>query len=158
MGCNCNSGEADRNDFLGNELESGIPILGYWNCQARGDPCRMLLHNLGILFTDKMYDFDDQTDQSWGNSRNKLGMTIPNLPYWKDGDIVHSETLSIMRSICRKYCPLYLGRTEIEQAFCDSFANTLYGGFQPWIGPYMFMPDYADKMAEGIEAARNYLG
>ena len=84
-------------------------------------------------------------------------MTFPNLPYWKDGDIIHSETLPIMRSICRKFCPLYLGRDVKEKAYCDSFASTLYGDFAPWFGPYMFMPDYAEKIDEGIEAAKKYL-
>ena len=40
---------------------SGKPILGYWNVRARGDPCRMLLYNLGIDFEDKQYVFGDKT-------------------------------------------------------------------------------------------------
>ena len=155
MGCNCSAGEDER-EFI-EEGDPSMPTLGYWACLGRGDPIRTLLNNLNIKFNDRQYGFADQTDSSWGAQKDKLGMKIPNLPWWKDGNTIHSETLPIMRSICRKYCPLYLGRNDKEQAYCDSFANTIYGDFAPWFGPYMFMDGWQDRKSAGIEAAKAYL-
>ena len=87
------------------------PTLGYWACQARGDPIRTLLSHLEVDFEDKMYQFGDEGPEGWGAQKSQLGIQFPNLPYWKDGDVFHSEHVSIMNSICRKYKPEYLGRT-----------------------------------------------
>ena len=134
------------------------PILGYWNVQARGDPCRMLLHNIGVNFEDKMYTFGDTSSaDSWEQSKGKLGTAFPNLPYWHEGDHIHCETLSILRSICRRYYPDYLGRNATEQAYADSFCGTIYDGFPKWFAPYAFMPGYESKHGAGVEAGKAYL-
>ena len=78
-------------------------------------------------------------------------MPFPNLPYWKDGDVIHSETVPILRSICRKYCPDYMGRDDKEQAYADTFTNTIYGSFDLWFGQYMYAPNYLHHLAEGQE-------
>ena len=78
-------------------------------------------------------------------------MTFPNLPYFKDGEIIHSETIPILRSICRKYAPKYLGLNEKSQAAADCFTNTIYESFNVWFGAYMFAEDYASKRVEARE-------
>ena len=80
-------------------------------------------------------------------------MLFPNLPYFSCGDITHAETLPVLRSICRQYCPQYLGRNQTEQAYADSFANTIYGDFGPWLGAAFFAPDYKAKKENHIESA-----
>jgi hypothetical protein len=52
-------------------------------------------------------------------------MEYPNLPYWFDGDVKMSEQLAILRQICRKYRPEYLGRTLKEQADLDMFSTIM---------------------------------
>ena len=138
-------------------MKNDTPTLGYWPIQARGDPCRLLLFYLGVEFKDKMYDFGDESDQGWANQKEKLGMVFPNLPYWQHDDIIHSETVPILRSICRKFGHELLGRNEKEQAYADSFVGTIYGGFPGWLGPYMFAPGYAERKEEGLQAAKEYL-
>ena len=91
-----------------------LPTLGYWNCQARGDPIRTLLSHLGVEFEDKMYEFGDEGPEGWWEQKSQLGIPFPNIPYWKDGDVFHSENIPIMNSIARKYKPEYLGTTLEE--------------------------------------------
>ena len=84
-------------------------------------------------------------------------MHFPNLPYWKDGDLYHSETLAIFRSICRKYKPEYLGRTLAEQSRADAFGASLEEKFANWRYNHVFPPDFEDKMQEGIAKATEIL-
>ena len=133
------------------------PTLGYWSIRGRGDSARMLLHHLGVDFEDKRWKLGDEGPDSWPAQKEKLGMICPNLPYWKDGDICHAELLSILRTICRKYKPEYLGRSNIEQGNADAYADSLYGMINGWLGPYFMAPDYANKMQEGSEKIREFL-
>ena len=100
MGCGSATSRA-------HDIRSGPkPVLGYWDIQGRGDPIRMLLHHLNVEFEEKRYEFEETSGpKSWSDNKNTLGMLFPNLPYWKDDDIIHSETVPILRSICRKYYP-----------------------------------------------------
>ena len=133
---------------------STIPVLGYWGIIGRGDACRILLHHLGVKFEDKMYaPGAEPMDGLWPGNKSNLGMVLPNMPYWKEGNVIHAETLPVLRSICRKYCPAYLGRTQKEQADADAFANTIYGDFGPFLGAAMFAPDYKENIPYNIEAA-----
>jgi len=97
----------------------------------------MLLHHLGVKFEDKRYKIGDNSSEAWKNQKDKLGMPFPNLPYFIDGDVKHSETLAVLRSICRIYRPEYLGRNQKEQAYTDSFANSIYDLLNSWIPPYL---------------------
>ena len=81
-------------------------------------------------------------------------MLFPNLPYFNDRENIHAETLPVLRSICRKYCPEYLGRNQTEQAYADTFANTIYGDFGPWLGAAFFAPDYKEKSGVHVASAQ----
>ena len=76
---------------------------------------------------------------------------------YKDGDIFHSESIPILRSICRKHRPEYLGRNLVEQSRADALGQSLWDPFFKWASPYMFAEDYKDKMEEGKAAAADYL-
>ena len=89
------------------------PTFGYWNFRARAEPGRLLLHHLEIDFLDKRYG-PGEGCSNWQEEKPNLGIVFPNLPYYKDGDVFHSESIPIMRSICRKYKPEYLGQNELE--------------------------------------------
>lgn len=63
----------------------------------------------------------DDNAQSWDRSEwtnekeaNTLGMEYPNLPYLIDGDVKLTETLAIMKYVCKKWKPELLGRTAAE--------------------------------------------
>lgn len=119
------------------------PTLGYWGIIGRGDQCRILLQHLGVDFEDKYFgpgESANVADSQWPGCKANLGMVIPNMPYFQDGDVVHAETLPVLRTICRKYAPKYLGRNQKEQAYADSFTSTIYDNFQPWLAAAFFAP------------------
>ena len=146
MGCGgSSSGKGGASGSKGGKK----PTLGYWGIIGRGDQCRILLQHLGVDFEDKYFgpgDSPSVADSQWPGCKANLGMVFPNLPYFDDGVCVHAETLPVLRSICRKYKPQYLGRNAKEQAYADSFANTIYGDFGPFLGAAFFAPvDEAGK-------------
>ena len=151
MGCGGSSAKSTQSGPA--KPTQKTPVLAYWGIIGRGDQCRILLHHLGVKFEDKMYTPGDDSAAGWPKQKDKLGMVFPNLPYFNDGESIHAETLPVLRSICRKYCPAYLGRNQKEQAYADSFANTIYGDFGPWLGAAFFSPDYNAKRAELCESA-----
>nr|ABL09314.1 allergen Ale o 8 [Aleuroglyphus ovatus] len=81
------------------------PILGYWNQRGLGHPIRFLLTYLGVDFTDKRYSrgADGKGSEWFQGDKNKLGLDFPNLPYYIDGDVKISQSLTILRYIAAKY-------------------------------------------------------
>jgi glutathione S-transferase len=91
------------------------PILGYWCMRGRAGAARALLTHLEVDFENKIY----ASPQEWAEAKPNLPLNFPNLPYYIDGDVKMSESMAILRQICRKYAPTYLGRTLKEQAQAD---------------------------------------
>ncbi|KAJ8301666.1 hypothetical protein KUTeg_020653 [Tegillarca granosa] len=59
----------------------------------------------------------DYNRQAWTNVKNSLGLPIPNLPYYIDGDIKVTQSNAILRYIGRKHD--LLGQTEAEKVNVD---------------------------------------
>ena len=133
------------------------PTLGYWSIRGRAEQCRMLLHHLDAPFEDKQWALGDEGPDGWFSHKFNLGMTFPNLPYWHDGEIHHSGAMPVLRSICRKYKPEYLGRNLKEQAEVDASVDYFYPKCDPWVGTYFMAPDYATKIEEGSGKAKEIL-
>lgn len=76
-------------------------------------------------------------------------MQFPNLPYWKEDDVFHSGAMPILRSICRKHKPAYLGRNLKEQSHADAVVDVIYPKVDPFLGTFLMAPDYKTKMEEG---------
>jgi glutathione S-transferase len=74
-------------------------------------------------------DFDqieygpDNEDDWFVRDKPKLTMTLPNLPYLRDGSLEISEHDAIFRHVLRKYKPELLGNTIDEQAEVDQFIS-----------------------------------
>ena len=47
-----------------------------------------------------------------------------------------------------------MGRTPTEQAYADSFMNTLADTAEAFFGPYIIAQDYASKRDEGAKVAK----
>lgn len=120
------------------------PTVAYWGIRGRADGIRTLLRHLGVDFEDKMYT----SPEEWGADKASLPMQFPNLPYYKDGDIFHSETIPIYRTICRKYKPELLGQTLAEQSRADALLTPLDAGFSKFISDFLFPQNYAEKAEE----------
>merc|ERR1712151_1246125 len=85
-------------------------------------------------------------------------MQFPNLPYYIDGDVKHSESIAIMRSICRKYKPEYLGRNEVEASKADALTASLMDQFfQKWFGPNLWVENWKENKEQGVTDAKALL-
>jgi glutathione S-transferase len=94
------------------------PIVAYWDVRGFAGHIRMLMTHLGVDFEDKMYSLGEHPDFAgrldWRAEKPTLPFAFPNLPYIMDEDVKISENKAIMRFICQKYKPEYLGRTLRE--------------------------------------------
>ena len=75
-----------------------------------------------VKFNDEMYEQGEGPDydqSKWLQVKEKLDLSLPNLPYYIDKDIKITESSAIMRYICRKYKPELLGQTDQERSVVD---------------------------------------
>ena len=140
-----------------NKLMAEKPVIGYWGIQGRAAGARVLLRHLGVDFENKCYEMGAEGPGSWKEDKESLGINFPNIPYYKDGDVFHSETVSILRSICRKYKPEYLGRNLVEQSKADALGAAIGDAFFKWAGANVFPADYKDKKEAGRAEAEGLL-
>lgn len=118
--------------------------LGYWNIRGLAEPIRMLLTHLEVPFQDTQYPSvlaADFQQSEWASVKETLGLDFPNLPYLFDGEVKLSENRAILKYICDKYRPEYLGvgveemaRTEEISSLCHTLSSKLYGA--------IYNPDY----------------
>ncbi|CAG2181870.1 unnamed protein product [Oppiella nova] len=80
---------------------ASVPTLGYWNIRGLCEPIRYLLKYAGVEFTDKRLEFKNR--DTWLKDKPNLGLDFPNLPYYLDGDIKLSQSLTILKYLARKH-------------------------------------------------------
>ena len=113
-------------------MEGIRPILGQWASRGFNNSISCLLIHLGVDYEDKIYTCGPAPtfDKSeWLNEKENLGLLFPDLPYWIDGNIKVTESIVILRQICNKYRPEYLGRNLREIGHTDMFACELNSQF-----------------------------
>jgi glutathione S-transferase len=101
---------------------SGKPQLYYWNIRGLGSYICMAFFAAGKDFDLVEYGPDNEGDW-FGKDKPSLAMTLPNLPYLKDGALEISEHDAIFKHVLRKYKPELLGSTIDEQAEVDQFIS-----------------------------------
>lgn len=101
---------------------SSKPHLFYWNVRGLGSLLIMAFEATGVDFD--LTEYTAQDEDAWF-ARDKpalADMTLPNLPYLKDGKVLISEHDAIFRHIMRKYNPALLGGADNDaQAEVDQF-------------------------------------
>ncbi|UYV82341.1 GSTM2, partial [Cordylochernes scorpioides] len=101
------------------------PTLGYWSGRALAEPSRLLLHYAGVDFEDKRYNLGPNFDRSeWLNEKFSLGLELPNLPYYIDGDIKITQSKAILRYLARKHG--LAGNNETEHWKLDMLEQELH--------------------------------
>lgn len=96
-----------------NSLQASVEV-GYWNTRAIGEPLRLLLHYLQIPFKDTRYQVGPPPTYDkgcWTNSKERLGLSFPNLPYFVDKRPEKSIKLTQLHAIL-----WYLGETHDKQS------------------------------------------
>merc|ERR1712243_114970 len=71
----------------------------------------------------KQGDAPDFSRDAWYDVKYTLGLDLPNLPYFIDGDLKLTETYAIHRYLANKYCPALSGRTVEEKARTDMLSG-----------------------------------
>ncbi|TOF72058.1 hypothetical protein CGJ15_27680, partial [Vibrio parahaemolyticus] len=64
-----------------------------------------MLEYLGTEYEEKFYNFGPAPDfdrSEWLNEKFKLGLDLPNLPYYIDGDIKITQSHAILRHLGRQ--------------------------------------------------------
>ncbi|KAA0198311.1 Tyr p 8 allergen [Fasciolopsis buskii] len=72
----------------------------------------MLLEYYGVEYEEHLYGKDDQ--EKWLGEKFNLGLDLPNLPYYIDGNVKLTQSVAIMRYISEKHGTL--GSTPEERA------------------------------------------
>jgi glutathione S-transferase len=101
------------------------PEMGYWNIRGRGAYVKLAFASVGVDYVYTGYA-EPEADKWFKVDKPALAatsMTLPNLPYLKDGDVLITEHDAIFRHIFRKYKPEMLGTTLTEQAEVDQFLS-----------------------------------
>ncbi|GAA30025.2 glutathione S-transferase [Clonorchis sinensis] len=88
------------------------PVLGYWKIRGLAQPIRLLLEYVGDSYEEHSYGRCD--GEKWQNDKHNLGLELPNLPYYKDGNFSLTQSLAILRYIADKHN--MIGNTPVERA------------------------------------------
>ncbi|XP_045599439.1 glutathione S-transferase Mu 4 [Procambarus clarkii] len=99
------------------------PVLGYWALRGLAQPIRLALEYTGEAYEEKLYNFGspDHDRSEWLDEKFKLGLDLPNLPYYIDGDVKITQSNAILRYIGRKHD--LCGKTEQERIRVDVLEN-----------------------------------
>ncbi|KAA0189267.1 Mu-class gst glutathione S-transferase [Fasciolopsis buskii] len=103
-----------HHDRAGRSIERNMPaILGYWKIRGLAQPIRMLLEYYGVEYEEHLYGKEDQ--EKWLDEKFNLGLDLPNLPYYIDGNVKLTQSMAIMRYISEKH-GTPVGSTPEERA------------------------------------------
>ncbi|KAI1289352.1 Glutathione S-transferase [Halotydeus destructor] len=99
------------------------PTLGYWDFRGICEPIRYVLHQAGADFQDHRYPIGPGPDYAgsevWLANMDNLGLDFPNMPYYIEGDLRVTQSLTILRHVARKYGllgkPQDLPRLEVAE-------------------------------------------
>ena len=80
----------------------GKTKFGYWGLQGRGQLCRLILAFAGEDCEETVYTFANKAEWFQKDKVNK-GLDFPNLPYYIDGDLKLTQSMTIVRHLGRKY-------------------------------------------------------
>jgi len=141
-----------------------MATLGYWKTRGVGNPIRFLLEYVGEKYEEKLYTGDKA--EEWFNEKYSLGLQFPNLPYYFDGDLKLTGSLSIMRHIARKHklgvslseeqqCDLEMVEAHVYDLFWSGLVGLCYGK-----GDYESLKiEYVGKyMPDKLKVLSDYLG
>ncbi len=94
-------------------MEQDKPTLYYWNVRGLGSCIIMAFFAAGQDFN--LVEYTAETTKDWfGRDKPAAPITLPNLPYLKDGSLYISEHDCIFKHVLRKYKPEMIGSTIDE--------------------------------------------
>ena len=101
-------------------MQAAKPHLYYWNIRGLGALINMAFEAAGVDYD--LTEYTPETENDWfSKDKPALKMTLPNLPYLRDGAVEISEHDAIFRHVLRKYKPELLGKNIDEEAEVDQY-------------------------------------
>lgn len=99
--------------------------VGYWSIRGLAGPCRNMVMHAGLKLNAKCYDLAAKPEGGWDGSSwmadakpaLKAKNPLMNLPYLVEGDMVVSQTNSVMAYLGRR--TKLWGETEAEVSQCE---------------------------------------
>lgn len=135
------------------------PIYGYWDVRGLGEPARYLLHYKNVDFEDKRYVLGEET---WLSEKFTLGLDFPNLPYYIDGDVKLTQSITILRYLAHKHG--LDGKTE-QDKLRVSLAEQQIVDFRTSVAQMCYNPEFeklragfAEKVPPQLKFVTNFLG
>ncbi|CAG2106026.1 unnamed protein product [Medioppia subpectinata] len=126
-----------------------VPTLGYWECRGMGQPIRSLLAYAGVNYTDKRYKFS--VSEIWESDKtDTLGLDFPKLPYYIDGDLKLSQSMSILRYLGRKYA--LVATDDRQRALQDMCEQQVIDMAQSFVKTIVFAADYKAKTSDYLSS------
>jgi glutathione S-transferase len=141
------------------EVNSSLPVLGGWRVRGLGAWSKALLKHLEVEFEDKMHIIGPAPDydaSDWTSVKHNLGLELANIPYYIDGDVRLTGSVVILRFICSKYKPEYLGRNIKEQARADMIMDTLQPAFFDKFSMPQYSADWESKREAVVAFSREF--
>ncbi|GIX83678.1 glutathione S-transferase Mu 1 [Caerostris extrusa] len=136
------------------------PIVGYWDVRGLAEPIRYLLHYKNVDFEDRRYKIDQR--ESWEKEKFNLNLDFPNLPYYIDGKVRLTQSITILRHLAGKYG--LDGKTE-EEKLQASLAEQQIIDFRMSFSRLCYSPDFeklknefVPKVAPQMKLVAKFLG
>lgn len=97
MGCCAGSGQAIGKPGGIKKRVAGAPDLGYWKIRGLAQGIRYQLIYMGVEYNDIQFAFKEGENHraEWEKHKFNLGLEMPNLPYFIDGNVKITESLAI---------------------------------------------------------------
>jgi len=102
-----------------------LPKYAYWNCQGLGHPIRMALAYNRVDYEAINYKVVNSIEGEkldWPSNKFNLGLPLPNLPYYIDGDVKLTQGGAILRYLGRKFNQY--GANDFEASQVDMLIDT----------------------------------
>lgn len=102
--------------------------LGYWKIRGLASSIRYLLEYCNVPYEGEYYvqgDGPEFSRDDWLSKKFTLNLDFPNIPYIIDGELRITESLAILRYICKKWSPELLGKSDHDYAHVDMLIGVI---------------------------------
>jgi glutathione S-transferase len=135
--------------------EEGKLCLMYWNFRGLAEPIRTLMEYLELPYKETKLSLGPAplfSAATWEEKKGSLGTSFPNLPNLKDGDFILSESMAIMRYLCKKHAPDMVGKTLLDESQVDMVQHMMYD-----LKMKVTLPTYTPDWEKNKFAVRKYV-